>query len=206
MSQCIAASFNRHFSTISHDLLFPTRPLLRQIEQLQVSLTQQQTTSDTVERNLTSRLKEVQGDVAAQKERQRQAVDAAMDAHAKCTAMEASQMLVKQEKLRLETELDELKTKYESIRVCESKKSVELEKVQFTMQKERDDQGNQVLILQQQLDGEREKLGTALDNLKEKERQWALLRRDDRPNDREMNGNGSGFEMKFEDEDEDTER
>lgn len=206
MSQCIAASFNRHFSTIFHDLLFPTRPLLRQIEQLQVSLTQQQTTSDIVERNLTSRLKEVQGDVAAQKERQRQAVDAAMDAHAKCTAMEASQMLVKQEKLRLETELDELKTKYESIRVCESKKSVELEKVQFTMQKERDDQGNQVLILQQQLDGEREKLGTALDNLKEKERQWALLRRDDRPNDREMNGNGSGFEMKFEDEDEDTER
>jgi len=191
-------------SELSAAVTASTRPLLRQIEQLQVSLTQQQTTSDTVERNLTSRLKEVQGDVAAQKERQRQAVDAAMDAHAKCTAMEASQMLVKQEKLRLETELDDIKTKYESVRSCESKKSIELEKVQFTMQKERDDQGNQVLILQRQLDGEREKLGTALDNLKEKERQWALLRRDDRPDDGEMNGNGNGFEMKFEDEDEDT--
>jgi len=30
------------------------------------------------------------------------------------------------------------------------------------------------------------------------------LRRDDRPDDNEMNGNGNDFEMKFEDEDEDT--
>ena len=89
----------------------------RQIEQLQVSLTQQQTTSDALEKSLTSRLKEVQGEVSAQKARQRQAVEAAMDAHAKCTAIEASQMLVKQEKVRLENELEEVKVKLEKYKL-----------------------------------------------------------------------------------------
>ena len=190
----------KNFNFFYFFTLFFIRPLLRQIEQLQVSLSQQQTTSDTVERNLTTRLKEVQGEVAAQKERQRQAVDAAMDAHAKCTAMEASSMLVKQEKLRLETELDEIKTKYENVRMEESRKGTELEKLQFTMQKERDDQASQILILQKQLDQERNKLQTAMDNLKEKERQWALLRRDDQPEREDISG------MVFDDEEDDTER
>ena len=92
-----------------------TKPLLRQIEQLQISLTQQQNTSDGIEKSLSTRVRELQGELSAQKERQRQAVEAAMEAHSKCTAMEASQLLMKQEKSRNQVTLERLKAELEQL-------------------------------------------------------------------------------------------
>ena len=166
----------RH-SELSTAMTASTRPLLRQIEQLQMSLTQQQCTSDEVEKSLTTRLKELQGDVSAQKERQRQAVEAAMEAHSKCTAIEAAQILVKEEKSRLEIELEDLKISYDQLTVKEQRQATQLEKYDSTAKKDKAEHENKMLILQQQLDQERAKLKTALETLKEKERQWALLGR-----------------------------
>lgn len=102
-----------------------------------------------------------------------------MDAHSKCTAMEASQILIKEEKTRLETELDEVKLNFDNLKIKETKQRHELDKYVSLADKEKAEHESKMLILQQQLDQERSKLQTAMENIKEKERQWALLGRND---------------------------
>ena len=190
-------------SELSTAMTASTRPLLRQIEQLQLSLTQQQSTADEVEKSLTSRLRELQGDVSAQKERQRQAVEAAMDAHSKCTAMEASQILIKEEKTRIEGELDEIKTNFDELKMKDLKQRTELEKYHSNSNKEKAETESKILILQQQLDQERNKLQTAMESIKEKERQWALLGRAESAMSR-SSPTMSGYNMRNDGSDTDT--
>ena len=88
-----------------------TRPLLRQIENLQTSYVSQINSLEKTERQLTDRLAEMQMQYATSIEHERVANEALLEMSAKCKLAEAQLTTFKQDKTRLTSELEVLKMK-----------------------------------------------------------------------------------------------
>ena len=88
-----------------------TRPLLRQIENLQTSYVAQINSLEKTERQLTDRLAEMQMQYATSIEHERVANEALLEMSAKCKLAEAQLTTFKQDKTRLTSELEVLKMK-----------------------------------------------------------------------------------------------
>ncbi|XP_012935003.1 TATA element modulatory factor [Aplysia californica] len=86
---------------LSQTVSSATRPLLRQIENLQATYGAQATAWEKVEKNLTDRLAEAQTAVAMAQEKERTGSERVMELSARVTSLEASNSRLKQEKAQL---------------------------------------------------------------------------------------------------------
>lgn len=82
-------------------LSIATRPLLRQIENLQSTFNDQSQTWEQVERNLTERLADAQAQLAGAVEKERSTTETAMMATSKVSSLESQLALLRQEKSKL---------------------------------------------------------------------------------------------------------
>ena len=92
-----------------------TRPLLRQIENLQSTFNAQSSSWEQVERNLTERLSDAQTQLAATTEKERGAQEGALEASSKVAALESQLAMLRQEKSRLSAMLEVEKARVESL-------------------------------------------------------------------------------------------
>ena len=106
--------FSYHFLTFYFDFT-ATRPLLRQIENLQSNFNAQSSTWEQVERNLTERLSESQTQLASATEKERMVTESALEAGSKLASLESQLALIRQEKSRLVASLEMEKAKVESL-------------------------------------------------------------------------------------------
>ncbi|XP_059172684.1 TATA element modulatory factor-like isoform X2 [Physella acuta] len=92
-----------------------TRPLLRQIENLQATFGAQSGAWEKIEKTLTDRLAECQTALALAQEKERTALDQLMEQSAKLATLEASSSRLKQEKAQLSAQLEADKAQLEEL-------------------------------------------------------------------------------------------
>ncbi|CAL1540630.1 unnamed protein product [Lymnaea stagnalis] len=100
---------------LTHSVTSATRPLLRQIENLQATFGAQSAAWERVEKTLTDRLAESQTALAIAQEKERTACEQLMELTAKLTSVEASNSRLKQEKYQLAAQLDNDKAQLEEL-------------------------------------------------------------------------------------------
>ena len=98
-----------------------TRPLLRQIENLNSTYTAQSATYEKVERNLTERLAEAQNAQAAATEKERAATEQLMEQTTRITTIESQLSGLRQEKSRLTAQLEMERSKSEVLEDAKNK-------------------------------------------------------------------------------------
>ena len=115
MTQNISnGNFSSHFlSGIFREIrtFSATRPLLRQIENLQTTYVSQINSLEKTERQLTDRLAEMQAHYATSVEHERVAQESLLEINAKWKSAEAQLATLKQDKVRLTSELEIFKMK-----------------------------------------------------------------------------------------------
>ncbi|RUS80379.1 hypothetical protein EGW08_011844 [Elysia chlorotica] len=92
-----------------------TRPLLRQIENLQATYGAQSNAWERVEKNLTDRLAEAQRSLAVAQEKERTSNQQYMELSAKVAALEASNSSLRQEKATLSSNIERDKSRLEEL-------------------------------------------------------------------------------------------
>lgn len=167
---------------LTRNIALSTRPLLRQIENLQSAHSAQSEAWERLERNLTERLAEAQSQIAGFAERERTASDRAIDAVAKVSALESQCSLLKQERMRLVAEIDTLKARVELLEDDKSSAMAQhvlskqnLEREVGELKKEKVFLENQLEMEKVRAEGERKKCNLLQDQLREKEQQLSQL-------------------------------
>ncbi|CAF4132350.1 unnamed protein product, partial [Rotaria sp. Silwood2] len=113
-----------------------TRPLLRQIENLQTTYVTQINSLEKTERQLTDRLAEMQAQYAISVEHERVANETLLETNAKWKLAEAQLATFKQDKTRLTSEIDILKMKFTNLEDTRQREKNQIETMQeaFTQQ------------------------------------------------------------------------
>ncbi|UJR27494.1 hypothetical protein I4U23_008778 [Adineta vaga] len=113
-----------------------TRPLLRQIENLQTSYVTQINSLEKTERQLTDRLAEMQMQYATSVEHERIANETLLETNAKWKLADVQLSTLKQDKMRLTSELDILKMKLTNFEDAKLREKSQIESMQeaFTQQ------------------------------------------------------------------------
>ncbi|CAF1929041.1 unnamed protein product [Rotaria magnacalcarata] len=113
-----------------------TRPLLRQIENLQTTYVTQINSLEKTERQLTDRLAEMQAHYAISVEHERVANETLLEANAKWKLAEAQLSTFKQDKIRLTSEVDILKMKITNLEDSKQREKHQIDTMQeaFTQQ------------------------------------------------------------------------
>ncbi|XP_046855541.1 TATA element modulatory factor-like [Xenia sp. Carnegie-2017] len=145
---------------LSQNVSVATRPLLRQIENLQHSHGSQQMSWEKLERNLTERLTDAQTQLATAQEKERAATERSLELSSKLAALESQVSNYRQEKSRIEAELEVERTKLEELEDFKSKESGKLEAFKMKHKKEMDTLTIEKSLLEQQLAVEKTKLET----------------------------------------------
>lgn len=135
-----------------------TRPLLRQIENLQYTYTAQSSTWEKVEKNLADRLAETQNQLAISVEKERTANDQLLDLGSKVTSLEAQNSRLRQEKSLLTAQLEMLKTKVELSEETKQNEAAQIEVLKSQLNQEITDLKKQKVLLETQLDVEKSKV------------------------------------------------
>jgi len=113
-----------------------TRPLLRQIENLQTTYVTQINSLEKTERQLTDRLAEMQTQYALSVEHERVAQETLLETNAKWKLAEAQLSTLKQDKIRLVSEIDVLKIKLNNLEETRQREKSQVDSMQeaFTQQ------------------------------------------------------------------------
>ncbi|CAF3668166.1 unnamed protein product [Adineta steineri] len=113
-----------------------TYPLLRQIDNLRTSYTSQINSLEKTERQLTDRLAEMQSQYATSVEHERVANETLLETNAKWKLAEAQLSTLKQDKIRLTSEIDILKMKLTNFEDAKQREKSQMESMQeaFTQQ------------------------------------------------------------------------
>lgn len=163
---------------LSQSVTGATRPLLRQIENLQSTFNDQSQTWEQVERNLTERLAEAQSSLAAAVEKERNATESSMMATSKVSSLESQLALIRQEKSKLMAAVEVEKTKAQSLEEQKEREHSHFESQRQTYVKalEESQRGKDILEKKLQaemmkVEAEKKKLLLAHEALEEKERQ-----------------------------------
>ncbi|GIY11087.1 TATA element modulatory factor [Caerostris darwini] len=106
-----------------------TRPLIRQIENLQATYTAQTISWEKIEKSLTDRLSDAQNQVAHISEKERAATEKYLEYQSKLTALESQNSTLRQEKLQLTSEIETLRTKIVVLEENKSRETYTLDKV-----------------------------------------------------------------------------
>ncbi|XP_076437011.1 uncharacterized protein LOC143276311 isoform X2 [Babylonia areolata] len=160
-----------------------TRPLLRQIENLQATHSMQSTAWEKVERNLTERLSEAQTSLALAQEKERAATEKLTEATSRCTALESSNSLLRQEKAQLGAQQDSDRRR---IDLLEERKAHDVAQLELAKQKLSEEVAalrKDKVFLESQLETERSRLESEKQRVAVAEEQIRILERE-RPKSR----------------------
>nr|XP_028575268.1 TATA element modulatory factor [Podarcis muralis] len=112
---------------LSQSVTSATRPLLRQIENLQATLGAQTLSWEKLEKNLSDRLGESQTALAAQAERERAATEELLANKIQLSSTESQNSLLRQENTRLQAQLETEKARLKKLENENNRYEVELE-------------------------------------------------------------------------------
>ncbi|KAK7448398.1 hypothetical protein BaRGS_00040102 [Batillaria attramentaria] len=160
-----------------------TRPLLRQIENLRTTHSIQTSAWEKVEKNLTDRLSEAQTALAIAQEKERAATEKLAEVTSRCTALEASNSQLRQEKAHL---LAQRESDRRRIDLLEDRKASDLAQLELTKQKLSDEVASlrkDKVFLESQLETERSRLEAERQRVSVAEEQIRILERE-RPRSR----------------------
>uniref|UniRef100_A0A3P8Q7Z4 TATA element modulatory factor 1 TATA binding domain-containing protein n=1 Tax=Astatotilapia calliptera TaxID=8154 RepID=A0A3P8Q7Z4_ASTCA len=162
---------------LSQSVTSTTRPLLRQIENLQASLGGQTASWEKLEKNISDRLADAQAQLAIAVEKERSATEELLSIKSQLASLESQNSLLRQEKARLLAQLDAEKNKREKLEDESSRDRVELENLQGEHNRTLEETKKEKLLLTNQLEmekmkveQEKKKCYLAQEALKEKER------------------------------------
>lgn len=162
---------------LSQSVTSATRPLLRQIENLQASLGGQTASWEKLEQNISDRLADAQAQLAVAVQKERSATEELMSIKSQLVSLESQNSLLRQEKARVLTQLDAERNKREKLEDESSREHVELENLRGEHTRMLEDAKKEKLLLTNQLEmekmkveQEKKKCYLAQEALKEKER------------------------------------
>ncbi|GBL92202.1 TATA element modulatory factor [Araneus ventricosus] len=159
-----------------------TRPLIRQIENLQATYTAQTISWEKIEKSLTDRLSDAQNHIAHISEKERAATEKYLEYQSKLTALESQNSLLRQEKLQLTSEIETLRTKIIVLEENKSRETYTLDKVKQNfnaeitkLKQERLNLENTMSTCLEQLDIEKKKVKRLEEEIKIKDARAAIL-------------------------------
>ncbi|XP_034725438.1 TATA element modulatory factor [Etheostoma cragini] len=162
---------------LSQSVTSATRPLLRQIENLQASLGGQTASWEKLEKNISDRLADAHAQLAVAVEKERSATEDLLSIKSQLAALESQNSLLRQEKARLLAQLDAEKNKREKLEDESCREHVDLENLRGEHIRMLEEAKKEKLLLTNQLEmekmkveQEKKKCYLAHEALKEKER------------------------------------
>uniref|UniRef100_A0A672PE41 TATA element modulatory factor-like n=1 Tax=Sinocyclocheilus grahami TaxID=75366 RepID=A0A672PE41_SINGR len=172
---------------LSQSVTSATRPLLRQIENLQATLGAQTASWEKLEKNISDRLGET-SQLAVSVEKERSATEELLAIRAQIASLESQASLLRQEKGRLQGQLDAERMRREKLEDDFSRECVELENLKGEHARVLEEAKKEKLLLTNQLEmekmkveQEKKKCYLAQEALKEKERKTLSLSVTDAP-------------------------
>uniref|UniRef100_A0A671T2D6 TATA element modulatory factor-like n=1 Tax=Sinocyclocheilus anshuiensis TaxID=1608454 RepID=A0A671T2D6_9TELE len=171
----------------SQSVTSATRPLLRQIENLQATLGAQTASWEKLEKNISDRLGET-SQLAVSVEKERSTTEELLAIRAQIASLESQASLLRQEKGRLQGQLDAERMRREKLEDDFSRECVELENLKGEHARVLEEAKKEKLLLTNQLEmekmkveQEKKKCYLAQEALKEKERKTLSLSVTDAP-------------------------
>ncbi|KAM4582178.1 TATA element modulatory factor [Fundulus diaphanus] len=162
---------------LSQSVTSATRPLLRQIENLQASLGGQTASWEKLEKNISDRLADAQAQLAVAVEKERSAAEELLSIKSQLASLESQNSLLRQEKARVLAQLEAEKNKREKLEDESSREHAELTNLKGEHSRMLEEAKKEKLLLANQLEMERMKVEQekkkcylAQEALKEKER------------------------------------
>uniref|UniRef100_A0A3Q4I0G3 TATA element modulatory factor 1 n=1 Tax=Neolamprologus brichardi TaxID=32507 RepID=A0A3Q4I0G3_NEOBR len=145
---------------LSQSVTSATRPLLRQIENLQASLGGQTASWEKLEKNISDRLGETdaQAQLAIAVEKERSATEELLSIKSQLASLESQNSLLRQEKARLLAQLDAEKNKREKLEDESSRDRVELDNLRGEHNRTLEETKKEKLLLTNQLEMEKMKV------------------------------------------------
>ncbi|XP_003973507.1 TATA element modulatory factor [Takifugu rubripes] len=167
---------------LSQSVTSATRPLLRQIENLQASLGGQAASWEKLEKNISDRLVDSQAQLAISVEKERSASEELMSFKSQLASLESQNSLFRQEKARLLSQLEAEKNKREKLEDDCCRDHIELENLRGEHMRVLEETKKEKLLLNNQLEmekmkveQEKKKFFLAQEVLREKERKSLTL-------------------------------
>lgn len=157
LQQRLQEAENRN-QELSQSVSSTTRPLLRQIENLQATLGSQTSSWETLEKNLSDRLGESQTLLAAAVERERAATEELLANKIQMSSVESQNALLRQENSRLQAQLESEKSKLRKLEDENSRYQVELENLKDEYVRTLEEARKEKTLLSSQLEMERMKV------------------------------------------------
>ncbi|NXV98917.1 TMF1 factor, partial [Fregetta grallaria] len=143
---------------LSQSVTSATRPLLRQIENLQATLGAQTSAWEKLEKNLSDRLGESQTLLAAAAERERAATEELLSNKIQMSSTESQNSLLRQENTRLQAQLEVERSRLKKMENENSRYEVELEGLKDEYAKTLEDAKKEKTLLATQLEMEKMKV------------------------------------------------
>ncbi|XP_020488781.1 TATA element modulatory factor [Labrus bergylta] len=166
---------------LSQSVTSATRPLLRQIENLQASLGGQTASWEKLEKSISDRLADAQAQLAVAVQKERSATEELLSIKSQLASLESQNSLLRQEKARVLAQVDAEKNKREKLEDDSSREHVELENLRGEHIRMLEDAKKEKLLLTNQLEmekmkveQEKKKCYLAQEALKEKERKAVI--------------------------------
>ncbi|NWJ06456.1 TMF1 factor, partial [Crypturellus undulatus] len=143
---------------LSQSVTSATRPLLRQIENLQATLGAQTSSWEKLEKNLSDRLGESQALLAAAAERERAATEELLSNKVQMSSTESQNSLLRQENARLQAQLEGERNRLKKMENENSRYEVELEGLKDEYAKSLEEARREKMLLTTQLEMEKMKV------------------------------------------------
>ncbi|KAJ4926657.1 hypothetical protein JOQ06_014406 [Pogonophryne albipinna] len=143
---------------LSQSVTSATRPLLRQIENLQASLGGQTASWEKLEKSISDRLADAQAQLAVAVERERSASEELLSIRSQQASLESQISLFRQEKARLLAQLEAEKNKRDKLEDESTREHVDLENLRGEHNRMLEETKKEKLLLTNQLEMERMKV------------------------------------------------
>ncbi|KAF3828993.1 hypothetical protein GH733_003257, partial [Mirounga leonina] len=157
LQQRLQEAENRN-QELSQSVSSTTRPLLRQIENLQATLGSQTSSWEKLEKNLSDRLGESQTLLAAAVERERAATEELLANKIQMSSMESQNSLLRQENSRFQAQLESEKNKLRKLEDENNRYQVELENLKDEYVRTLEETRKEKTLLNSQLEMEKMKV------------------------------------------------
>nr|KAF6335913.1 TATA element modulatory factor 1 [Pipistrellus kuhlii] len=157
LQQRLQEAENRN-QELSQSVSSTTRPLLRQIENLQATLGSQTSSWEKLEKNLSDRLGESQTLLAAAVERERAATEELLANKIQLSSMESQNSLLRQENSRFQAQLESEKNRLRKLEDEKNRYQVELENLKDDYVKTLEETKKEKTLLNSQLEMEKMKV------------------------------------------------
>ncbi|XP_075794675.1 TATA element modulatory factor isoform X2 [Pelodiscus sinensis] len=157
LQQRLQEAENRN-QELSQSVTSATRPLLRQIENLQATLGAQTSSWEKLEKNLSDRLGESQALLAAAAERERAATEELLSNKIQVSSTESQNSLLRQENSRLQAQLEAERSRLKKLENENNRYEVELENLKEEYVKTLDEAKKEKMLLTTQLEMEKMKV------------------------------------------------